>query len=74
MPGLFPTLSNLLRKRTPQAQQQQNPMQYQQMPLIRSAIQMNSQPAQPGEVGNEQFNAQQKLMNRGRTRRGMGRM
>ena len=68
MPGLFPTLSNLLRKRTPQAQQQQNPMQYQQMP------QMNPQPAQPGEVGNEQFYAQQKLMNRGRTRRGMGRM
>ena len=71
MAGMFPILSNMLgKRRVPMAQQNANPMQYQQMPVPPNP----TQPAQVGQIGNEQFNEQQKLMNRGKLRRGMGRM
>jgi len=68
MPGLFPTLQGFLKKRVPQGQQNQNPGLYQQMP------QAPIPRPQAGMVGNEDFNRQQQVMNRGKTRRGMGRM
>jgi hypothetical protein len=67
--AMFPMLGRFLQKRTPQAQQQANPYQYQDMPDT------NQEPVHPsGPVGNEEFNRQQQIMNKGRSRRGMGRM